>query len=361
MKGLLVLMVSGTIGLMTSSARAEVNQAYLDYRAGSKFQDGDTPLPMYGRLPKCPGAMQLNETAKQIKFYFNHQIDADLNQCLINGSSGQSGYMDRGSVSVRNTSVNQTTSVCTAAREADGKIAITCPWEQIQLANNNKFILFSVCTREPFDFNQTPQFTLDEVRGAQGTGTCSLDTDGDYWPDSAYVTPRLLVDQHIIDNCPSTSNQNQSDADNDSIGDACEGAAASGTGTGDPAAPEDGDTDRCAEVTCTGGQICDPADGQCKDPPPPVDSDEDGVNDNEDNCASTANPGQEDDDQDGIGNLCDTPPPPAPAIGAETTHDGGGGCSLNPNGKSQFFNWAGFGLIGILLAIKLLTQKIIQK
>jgi hypothetical protein len=49
-------------------------------------------------------------------------------------------------------------------------------------------------------------------------------------------------------------------------------------------------------------------------PPPPQDSDGDGVADDKDNCPADANPMQEDSDGDGKGNACDTPdqpPPPA--------------------------------------------------
>jgi hypothetical protein len=54
-----------------------------------------------------------------------------------------------------------------------------------------------------------------------------------------------------------------------------------------------------------------------KPPPPPPDTDKDGVPDFRDNCASTANPDQQDIDHDGIGTACETeqeivPPPPPP-------------------------------------------------
>jgi hypothetical protein len=79
--------------------------------------------------------------------------------------------------------------------------------------------------------------------------TPPADTDADGIPDA-------------IDNCPTTANADQADADNDSIGDACE--------------------------SCSDG-------------------DGDGVCDIVDNCPTIANSGQADADGDGIGDACDPP------------------------------------------------------
>jgi YVTN family beta-propeller protein len=65
-------------------------------------------------------------------------------------------------------------------------------------------------------------------------------------------------DLDALDNCPSTANANQADADNDGIGDVCE-----------------------------------------------PDTDRDGVIDDNDNCPNDPNPGQADHDNDGVGNPCD--------------------------------------------------------
>jgi len=90
----------------------------------------------------------------------------------------------------------------------------------------------------------------------------------------------------------------------------------------DGVACDDGDlctqADTCQAGVCVGADpvvcapqdpchlagVCDPATGVCSDPPK-IDTDEDGICDESDNCPAAANPDQADRDGDGIGNACD--------------------------------------------------------
>ncbi len=67
----------------------------------------------------------------------------------------------------------------------------------------------------------------------------------------------------------------------------------------------------------------------------PVDSDNDGIVDGNDNCPNTANPGQEDSDNDGIGDACDTVNPPTGGACLNVKNNSGGWQHLkmgvNPN------------------------------
>jgi len=92
---------------------------------------------------------------------------------------------------------------------------------------------------------------VDALRGGAGAGIGGVpDADGDGVPDFA-------------DNCPCAFNPDQSDTDEDGIGDLCQ---------------KDG-----------------------------LDFDGDGIDDSADNCPCEFNPGQEDFDENGIGDVCEPP------------------------------------------------------
>ncbi len=90
---------------------------------------------------------------------------------------------------------------------------------------------------------------------------CDADRDGDEIANG-------------VDNCPDLANPNQTDEDENGIGDVCEGADGSGTVETPPSQE--------------------------------VDSDLDSVPDNADNCPAAANRYQDDLDDDNIGDLCDS-------------------------------------------------------
>ncbi|XP_076394197.1 thrombospondin isoform X3 [Megachile rotundata] len=118
--------------------------------------------------------------------------------------------------------------------------------------------------------------------GWAGDGlVCGIDRDSDGIPDRNL---RCLDRRCQMDNCPTTPNSGQEDADHDGIGDAC-----------DPDADNDGEpnsSDNCPLVPNPGQE-----DTDLEGP--------DSVGDACDNCPLDKNPKQEDTDYDGIGDACD--------------------------------------------------------
>ena len=96
-----------------------------------------------------------------------------------------------------------------------------------------------------------------------------------------------------VDNCPSVANADQSDVDNNGIGDVCQDTDQDGILDINDNCPTIANPDQLDSNNDGVGDVC-------------QDSDGDGVVDSIDNCVDTPNPNQEDVNNNGIGDICDT-------------------------------------------------------
>jgi thrombospondin type 3 repeat protein/calcineurin-like phosphoesterase family protein len=99
----------------------------------------------------------------------------------------------------------------------------------------------------------------------------------------------------IEDNCPDDYNPGQRDDDGDGVGNKCDDGSTT---------PTDTDRDGVPDVDDQCDTEPGPAPSGCPTDPG-ADGDADGIPDLEDNCPDDYNPGQRDDDDDGVGNKCD--------------------------------------------------------
>lgn len=136
-------------------------------------------------------------------------------------------------------------------------------------------------------------------------------------PGACPAPPPPLVDPDgdgvfdPYDNCPTTANPTQANADFDAQGDACD-ASTSTTDTDADGVPDDGDN--CPTAANPSQQDTDHDGlGDACDAVVDPDTDGDQVIDARDNCPAVANPGQLDTDADGAGDACDPTPNGEPA------------------------------------------------
>lgn len=131
---------------------------------------------------------------------------------------------------------------------------------------------------------------------ATANASAASDKDGDGVADSK-------------DNCPSTKNADQADADKDGKGDVCDtkasgsGNSGSGSDGGTTVTSSDSNSNSTSGDSSSGGGNA--GGGSTGNEAPAVDTDQDGVADTSDNCPSVANATQVNQDGDALGDVCD--------------------------------------------------------
>ncbi|CAH0550359.1 unnamed protein product [Brassicogethes aeneus] len=157
--------------------------------------------------------------------------------------------------------------------------------------------------------------------GWAGNGLyCAPDRDIDRWPDVQLPCNEKYCQ---MDNCPSTPNSGQEDADGDGIGDVCDpdadGDGVTYTDDNCPLTPNADQLDSERNGGDKVGDACDNCpyvqnpdqsniDGDSKGDACDEDMDNDGIRNERDNCPKIANRDQRDQDGDGIGDVCDNCP-----------------------------------------------------
>lgn len=149
-----------------------------------------------------------------------------------------------------------------------------------------------------------------DIDGDGKGDACDSDNDNDGILDDGATEDTPCIEGNTFncnDNCPLTPNADQTDSDNDGIGDVCDNCPllanpdqldSDGDGVGDGC-------DNCPRVANTDQR----------------DSDRDGVGDACDNCPRSSNPGQLDQDGDGVGDACDNCPMVANPDQADSNHN----------------------------------------